>query len=893
MESGGGNAQDARHPGSSSAPSPPTWFGVPAVPDDYVDRPRLLTLLDTAASSPFVLVSGPAGSGKTSLVASWVRARGGRENTEWLTFEGDQDALWPGVWAALARLGVDVPSRSLHAGAGGDRALLTALAMEIAGSRVSATFVFDGYELTSRQVAADLDFLLRHTGHHLHLVLVTRVDPILPLYRYRLEDTLTEVRMADLAFTDTEAAELLHRAGVSLDHDSIRALNARTHGWVAGLRFASRVLEASADADLAATRIAGDTGDIGEYLMGEVLAAQTPANRLLLLNTSIPATIQPGLAEELAGRSATRDLASLARANTFVEAVPGHPGFFRYHPFFRDLLRAELAYESPDRVQDLQRLAARWFARQGMLAVGIGHYAEIGDWAEASTRVVDDLAVGELVSGGNEGALARSLRSIPDACVHPAASVVRAALALTGGDLVRADLELARLPAAVGPAPDLHAQAVRASIAVLRSVRSCCSDDAGQAMALAEHAEHELGDSRLRARVQARPELPAMVTACQAIAFLRRGLFAEAEALFSNAIAAAQDPGCEVILVECQGYLATIACVRGRLSDATSLANTALAAGDRAAIGANVPTATAHLALAWVEVERHQVVSAAEHARSAASSGCLLGDPVRRALLTLVRSRLQVAEGDLAGAIAALEHAVGEFADGTDWPAAQLRFEVAHLKVIAGDVVGIAAELAELVARYPVEASLALAEVRLGEGDDEAVSDALSRVIGVSSAPHVLVAAWLLESERHLRTGAPGKARVALRHSLRLAAPEGLRRPFEEASPSVVELLPTGSSSTGEHAARSSATRKDRPGARARRDPVHDVPSIVVEALTKKELEVLGHLADLLSTDEIAELMSVSVNTVRTHVRNALRKLGVTRRHAAVRRARELDLLPR
>ena len=220
------------------------------MPDDYVRRPRLFRLLDLGATSPLILVSAPAGSGKTSLVADWLSLRASDEQTEWVTFEREDEAFWPGVLGGLARLGVAVPSRSFPAGtAAVDRQLLTALAMVIASAGTPVTLVLDGYEMASRDVANDLDFLLRHSGGRLHVVLVTRVDPILPLYRYRLEDRLTEIRMADLAFTDAEVEELMRNAGLALTAASVHTLNQRTHGWVAGLRFASKFLGTSEDPD--------------------------------------------------------------------------------------------------------------------------------------------------------------------------------------------------------------------------------------------------------------------------------------------------------------------------------------------------------------------------------------------------------------------------------------------------------------------------------------------------------------------------------------------------------------------------------------------------------------------------------------------------------------------
>jgi LuxR family maltose regulon positive regulatory protein len=127
-----------------------------------------------------------------------------------------------------------------------------------------------------------------------------------------------------------------------------------------------------------------------------------------------------------------------------------------------------------------------------------------------------------------------------------------------------------------------------------------------------------------------------------------------------------------------------------------------------------------------------------------------------------------------------------------------------------------------------------------------------------------------------------------------MAAREELRRPVVLAGPSIQRLVGADPRLRSEYAwvgkpglVSSTSTLPDQ-----RRSPdAGPMASGMIEELTAKEGEVLGHLADLLSTDEIAEQMFVSVNTVRTHVRSILRKLGVNRRNAAVRKARELGIL--
>jgi LuxR family maltose regulon positive regulatory protein len=875
------------------------WYGVPAVPDSYVRRYRLLDLLDRSASCPVILVSGPAGSGKTSLVADWVASRNVSARTEWISFESDDEAFWPGVWGGLARLGVAMPfTSSVRGRAVMDRRQLTALSAAVAAHPSTVTLVADGYEMVSAEVADDLDFLLRHTGHRLQVVLVTRVDPVLPLYRYRLEETVAEVRMADLAFTDAEAAELLRAASVNLTAESVHALNRRTEGWVAGLRFASRLLKTSDDPDRAVADVVGDSGNIAEYLMGEVLAAQTPEVRDLLLSTSVPETLQPGLAETLGGRSASRTLAFLTRVNAFVEPVPGHRGCYRYHPFFRDLLRAELAYEAREQMQRLQRRAAEWFSHEGLLTASVTHYAVIGAWAEAAGEVVDGLAVGELLLNGPEGALSRTLRAMPEDVQSPEASIVRATMALAEGDRHRFSEELARVPDPPAHGSDERVRALSLAAAVLRAVRARYSEDPREAIELAEIAEEHLRERGGNTKPQSHPELLALVYASKGIAALRRNQLGRAYDIFTAGAGAARDPGAEALLAECVGYLALIACVRDQLRRARSLANRAVVIAD----GLGVPTSdrpsAAEVALAWVDVENYELVAAMDHIGLAERSDFLSGDPVARTLLALVKCRLLKARGDLTGAQSTLDHVASGLADHGAYLEERLHLEAARLRIATNDPASAILEVSGLGDCVSSEVALVTAQARLLEGDDDAAHEMLSEVLVRGTSRGTQVSGWLVEASLQLRRGSPDRAWAALGRALKLAANEGLRRPFLEA-PALVSAVVEGNPDLRAQSGwlNIPSQRPGHAGSVSSAQVVHgEAPtsgdSVAVEPLTGKELEVLVHLAELLSTEEIASTMYVSVNTVRTHVRSILRKLGVSRRNAAVRRARELRLLP-
>ena len=708
--------------------SSPGWYGVPSLTGQYASRPRLTSMLDEAESVPLVLLSAPAGTGKTSLVADWVRRSGDLDRTAWVTFETPDEPFWPAVVGGLERLAVSalpVPSQAPV-----DRQVMLALATALAQLPERVTLVVDGYELVDKETAADVDFLLRHSGHRLRLVFVTRCDPVLPLYRYRLEESVAELRIAELAFTDAEASELLVRSGVTLAPSSVRALNTRTGGWAVGLRFAARILATCDDPDQGVEEVTGDRGNIAEYLLGEVLNVQEPEVRELLLSTSVADTLQPGLTEELGGRSAGRTLALLTKANAFVEPVPEHDGFYRYHPFFRDMLRAELAFESPELMEDLQRRAATWFAREGLLAEAVSHYVAIGAWVDAAAEIVDELAVGELLLGGTAGPLARSLAALPEELVNPAVCIVRAVLALAGGDRERFGEQVDLAEMLVPPEPGPHHRAVSLTIEVLQVVHARILGDPGETLARVEQAEETMSSRDNRFRVEQRPELVALVILSRGDALARAGRLAEAYDAFAAGASVVTRAGQENLLLEYLGRMAVLSCFGGRLARAESLANRSADLADGLGLPAAERPAGTAAARAWVAAQRDDLRAASEHVAAARLAAPLFDDPVTDTLLTVVAAGIQGARGDLPGAVACVDQASAGRVGRGGWIADELAVARALLRVAAGEpdvalleVEGVRADRSER------DVALVRVEVALERGDDRVAGALLPQLL--------------------------------------------------------------------------------------------------------------------------------------------------------------------
>lgn len=882
---------------------------LPSPPFRLVARPRLDARLADGTNGPLTLVSAPAGTGKTVAVAQWVASGAAPGPVTWVSADdGDltEARLWPllvtGLHAADPSLVLPAPP----GGAGGEqREFLFALAAALLGRERPAVLVIDAGDAIPTAVATALDVLLRHAGDRLRIVLAVREDPPLPLYRYRVARTLTEVRAPDLAFSADEARELLLGQGLRLPEPALELLVAKTEGWAAGLVLAGMALADRDDVAAAAADIAGDTATIADYLIAEVLDAQPPAARQLLLETSVVAVLRPGLAESLAGPHASRALSFLVHGNAFIEPVASHPGSFRYHPLFRELLQAQLAFEEPDRVPVLHSAAAAWLAAHGELDEAVEQAVAAGQWAAATRYVVEALAVPTLLVAPTTAGWASRLRGLPASVEGPYAALVRAALALDAGDVdaCRRDLTAAddgaQAPAtgAAGPALEVTRALVQMVMCLVERRR----EEAWHYGELAGDLVPRLDPEVLRKR----PEVEALAAWACGCARIDRGAVDAAAATFRAVPRDTPSTACAAPAIDSLGQAALVAARRGELRRATALAEDALELQDRGGAGLLSAPHPAHVALAWVAVERCDLATARRHMlRATEADARLTVGPFARAMLAMAGARTLRARRELDEALHVLADDDLQAPTTPTWLQDEVRAEITAIELAAGRPERAVAALAQvsdpdIAPVVTARARLALVggaaprprtgSVRPG-GSAPHVSTPRSGVAGQSSRPDrptvaARVDSALVETAALLATGDERSAAQALDHALRTAATELLRRPFEEAPAAVRALLRRRPDLAARHPWLGPAGRTPP------MIPAQRMAPDVVEPLTHKEREVLALLSELLTTEEIAGSLVVSVNTVRTHVRSILRKLGATRRNEAVRRARDLGLL--
>ncbi|MFG1813646.1 LuxR C-terminal-related transcriptional regulator [Kribbella sp. NPDC049174] len=828
-----------------------------AVPKGTVLRRRLLDLVSSGVQGPLTLVSAPAGFGKTMLLTSWEAQ-----------FTG------PGT---VQHIAMDL--------AGEQPAAVLRSVLDDAVEPEALVLVVDCGDLTvTAEFAHSLDDIIRGGAGSVRIVLLTRSDPLLPLHRYRLDGTVTEIRAADLAFTTDEVAALMRLQKLTLAPAEMAELQARTDGWPAGLMFAAMNLAGKTDTAQAIRDFRGDAGNVAAYLMSEVLDAQPPALREFLLRTSIVDELRPALAEALTGRACDlRSLEFMSHGNSFIQPVPGTSDAYCYQSLFREFLRAQLQFERATLVPQLHRTAAGWFAHNGRLLAAIRHAIAARRWADAARYLVDDLDFARILVGDERRLLETLFVDLPDDLDGVEAAVVRAARALAEFDLTLCTSELGKARACLDRDVTTRTHAYELAITVLQAVTASLGPnvDAGLDAALAAEAA-------LRAAapgsVTAHPELKLLVSGCKGRVLLQRGDFQAASAALSEGIAVAEGARLDEALADFLGMAALVEAVWGHLRQAAEIAAqaTALAHSD-AHLGEPL---AAIVAQAWVRTDQGDLTAAQDLVHRAGEAEPTYDARVLETSMALVRARLLRAEGDadLAGAeLRAARNSYG--ADGDDWLGQTLIVDEAKILVAEHQPHLAVSEIERSGGRHQVESILVLQRAATETGHR---GPALPTLTSNRAVPlDTQVDGWLVQAAESIRTGDTGRTRVCLERALRLAAPEQLRRPFAEAPPSVQKLLgPTGELIRRHPWLRADTSSVDQSG------PGPTGLIRTAAALTSKEHEVLEYLAELLTTEEIASTMYVSVNTVRSHVRSVLRKLSASRRNEAVRRAWELGLLP-
>ena len=895
---------------------PPSGAGapVPAVRGGIVSRRALFERLGRAGR--ITQVSAPAGSGKTFLLRSWIGAAGLAESTAWVPVhreERNTQRFWVSVLSALQTATGSTVVRPLTAAPDLDGwAIVERLLNDLESLPDRAWLVIDdAHELRSAETLSQLELLLMRAPPELRCVLATRHDMRLGLHRLRLEGELTEIRAANLRFTLDEARALFGGAGVELPESALALLHARTEGWAAGLRLAALSLAGHPDPERFAAEFSGSERTVAEYLLAEVMERQSEEVRLLLLRTSMLDRISGELADLLTGGSGgERILQDLEEAGAFVVSLDGRRSWFRYHRLFADLLQLELRHTEPGELPALHATAAGWYAGHGYPAEAVRHAQAARDWSLAARLLADHWVDLDL---GGQAATARELLAAFPADVAAADAELTALTA--AAELARGSLEAAerQLALAIQRAASVPADRRGRFEVMLTFLQLHLARQRGDVPAVAEAAD------RLLAAVEAsdEPQL-GLGEDLRALALISLGIaevwalrFKDADQHLEQGVTLAHRIGRPYLEVTGLAHGSELAALRSYTRGAQR-SRQAIDLARQHGWSDEPFVAVAYTVLGGAMVSQGQLGEAERWLGHAARTLQPAVEPAVGVHLHYAHGGLEMARGRHADAIAAFRAArqLAETLVTAHTLAAAMRAHMLESLVLLGETPQVERSVAELDSheREGGEMRNVIALVRLARHDPQGATAALAPVLdgSVRSHPVWVVAAALLEAIARDALGDPGAAWRAVERALDLAEPDLVLFPFlihpaqgllerhardcakhAALAAEILSLLPQG----GYGGTGSPPMRGGIPGGSGFRPPGPTEPPRLAEPLSQGEIRVLRYLPTNLSAPEIARELSVSVNTVRTHIRHVCGKLDAHGRTEAVTQARALGLL--
>ena len=374
-----------------------TKLFVPPLRPNLVPRPRLLKQLSAGMKGALTLISAPAGYGKTTLIGEWRAGPGAEVPLAWLSLDaGDDDSarFWPYFFTALNTIQEGLADEALSLFNAFQlpsiETLLTILMNDLICFSQDFVLVLDDlHVITKPKVHQMLAYLLDHLPKQMHVVILTRADPPLPLARLRVSGQLVDIRQEDLRFTPAEATTFLNDVmGLKLKADDIVALMARTEGWIAGLQLAALSLLGQEDPSDVIATFGGGYHYIVEYLVQEVLSRQPDPLRMFLLQTSILNRLSGPLCNALTSESdGEAMLERLEQANIFLSQLGGECCWYRYHHLFADVTHNLLRQTYPDQIPELHRRAAIWYEQNDFVPEAIEHALASEDWGYAGSLI--------------------------------------------------------------------------------------------------------------------------------------------------------------------------------------------------------------------------------------------------------------------------------------------------------------------------------------------------------------------------------------------------------------------------------------------------------------------------------------------------------------------------
>jgi LuxR family transcriptional regulator, maltose regulon positive regulatory protein len=872
-----------------------------------IERRPLLARLDAAFRRKLVLLAAPIGAGKTTLLAQWYRRVTPAHAVAWLSLdERDNDPVrfFSYLIGAVhgAAPGFDAYIASRHAGEAtlpiDPAAALFSESLDRVGQEL--TIVLDDFQwLTAPSLIRTVDFLLYRSPDTVHWIISGRCMPEIGLSQLRLADQLTIVDAEDLNFDDGLIVQLSRKlCRRALSSEEAAGIKARTEGWVAGTKLALLAAAAGpADAETL-QEFAGSHSEVARYLGASVLHEQNAEIREFLVASSVVDRMTGELCNALLGISHSQSLLErLERSQLFVQPLDSHGHWYRYHTLFLDFLRSVLRRDAA-RIPVLHERASRWFAEHQLYEEAL-HHAFLAN--DPQWRI--ELVARCLASWLQEGEVADVLRwseRLPRAEIltHAGLSTAYiAALILSRrfNDATIALREVEALVAAGRVAGPMHLQLLHAMLTIL------ADSDCHVSIVDADSARLEGADGFLS----------ATVLTLQAYALLRRNQFDLAWRLSMRARDALEN-----VSLYGFGYAEVVASLaeraQGDMKSAAERCERVFAAVRRGR--RNPAWVNAANALACVRYEENRLTEAEALIREVLPLLCVASTVENFTIAYLTLARIKAINERFAEAFQLLDYLHSVLESGCHQRfLAQVYREKMRLHLLlnnASRALAIAVEVGlerraesgcwqqvrpydEEWERFGFAYTLLLVHAKR---TDEArpiltVLRDSARAAGYVYREVALEAAL---SECAWHAGDQEAAFQALNRGFALTRGYGFTRGVFDDTPALTQIIAAAVESRklrhllpDRYFCKFGDVFREHPAPAAPRRK----PTLPLEPLTDREIDILKLVARGLSNPEIGARSRIAVSTAKWHLKNVFAKLDVSTRTGAIARARELQLL--
>lgn len=864
---------------------------LPPLRGDYVARNRIVTLIEGDVTARLVLISAPAGFGKSTALTQWahgLREKGTR--IAWYALdERDNDPTRFAAYLLEAFRTHEAIFSSLpgHEEQVSLQEIVDHILNAVADTDTSIVLILDDYHLLAEPRIHDaIGRMVNHMPPNMRLTIGTRADPPLQLARLRVRGEIAEIRMRDLRFNVSEMRDWLNTSlGWYPAQNTIAKLNATTEGWAAAvaliLMSQSYVDDAALTQQLA--RFSQSRRHLFEYFAQEILDQQPDHIRDFLLDTCVLNRLEPNLCQALTGQAdAPLLLNQLATESLFVIPLSDTEPVYRYHHLFADFLRQYLEMKDDVRYLHQHRRAANWFTKNKQVIEAV-HHALAADDHDTAAKLITDIAWEALTARGEIMTIIHWLRRFPDTMLarHPRLCLYFSRALYLTGDIDQSQA-LVQFSLNTLDNAATHEQDEEA----LRAIAS-----GYQATLAAYRGEVEAGLMWIKRANQLQDYVDGVdrVRIANTDAFLRylTDSIPVARKAYEHAQSLAQEISHGFLTLDAHFYLAQIDFLAGDLQASKDRCEALLEQPPRKI----APLSAIMLPLARVQYQRDQVIEAEATLRDAIklASRANLPDILWFAYINLAEVLSRINLDEASDVIAQAQHIAADF--HSPIMASIIAAADARLKLRAGRIDEAADwshyfEENRSIITYQEYELTVLAAIHMAQGKSDQAVSILGDLIDTAEESgrlwYVMIG-HVLQARAHQIADDVEAARLHLKAALTQAQPQYVVRLFLDEGPPMLDLL------------RDAVQHGIVPDYAAELLDIAAQSAFIqhpADMLTEREIEVLQHVAMGASNNNIAEVLVLSVGTVKSHIHHIMDKLDAQNRTEAVSKARSLHILP-